>query len=108
MCLTWPRVQWPMERSSLLKRSPLAVGRDEIMVAGELEFQYEQFNREHGIPLVKPIVDELIREGSKIGVEFDHQADAGNVSPGYALPGILQKLVLSLWPISPAFSEWKT
>jgi L-2-hydroxycarboxylate dehydrogenase (NAD+) len=59
------------EMIGLLKRSPLAVGRDEIMVAGELEFQYEKFNREHGVPLVKPIVDELIREGAKIGVEFD-------------------------------------
>jgi LDH2 family malate/lactate/ureidoglycolate dehydrogenase len=56
---------------ALLKKSPLAVGRDEIMVAGELEFQYEKFNREHGVPLVKPIVDELTLEGAKIGVPFN-------------------------------------
>jgi thioredoxin reductase len=43
----------------------------EILVAGEKEFLYEKFNREHGVPLVKPIVDDLINEGAKIGVAFD-------------------------------------
>jgi len=57
----------------LLKSSPLAVGREEILVAGEKEFEYERFNREHGVPLVKPIVDDLIAEGAKIGVPFDLQ-----------------------------------
>jgi LDH2 family malate/lactate/ureidoglycolate dehydrogenase len=57
----------------LLKSSPLATGREEILVAGEKEFEYERFNREHGVPLVKPIVDDLIREGDKIGVPFDLQ-----------------------------------
>ncbi len=56
---------------SLLKSSPLAVGREEILVAGEKEFEYEKFNREHGVPLVKPIVDDMISEGRKIGVAFD-------------------------------------
>ena len=56
---------------ALLKKSPLAVGRDEIMVAGEKEFEYEKFNRVHGVPLVKPIVDDLISEGAKIGVPFN-------------------------------------
>ena len=55
----------------LLKNSPLAEGRDEILIAGEKEFEYEKFNREHGVPLVKPIVDDLVREGAKIGVPFD-------------------------------------
>jgi LDH2 family malate/lactate/ureidoglycolate dehydrogenase len=57
----------------LLKSSPLAVGRDEILVAGEKEFEYQKFNMEHGVPLVKPIVDDLIREGEKIGVPFNLQ-----------------------------------
>ncbi|MCX6251935.1 MAG: Ldh family oxidoreductase [Bacteroidetes bacterium] len=56
---------------ALLKRSPLAVGRDEIMVAGEPEFEYAKFNLEHGVPLHKPIVDDLIADGEKIGVQFD-------------------------------------
>ncbi len=54
-----------------LKKSPLAVGRDQIMVAGEVEFEYEKFNLIHGVPLIKPIVDDMIREGEKIGVPFD-------------------------------------
>ena len=56
---------------ALLKRSPLAVGRDEIHVAGEKEFEYAEFNEIHGVPLIKPIVDDLVREGEKIGVPFD-------------------------------------
>jgi L-2-hydroxycarboxylate dehydrogenase (NAD+) len=54
----------------LLKNSPLATGRDEILIAGEKEFEYEKYNEEHGVPLIKPIVDDLIKEGEKIGVEF--------------------------------------
>jgi hypothetical protein len=56
---------------TLLKQSPLAVGRDEILVAGEKEFQYAEFNEIHGVPLIKPIVDDLVTEGEKIGVPFD-------------------------------------
>jgi L-2-hydroxycarboxylate dehydrogenase (NAD+) len=56
---------------TMLKNSPLALGRDEILVAGEKEFEYAEFNRIHGVPLHKPIVDDLIREGEKIGVSFD-------------------------------------
>jgi len=56
---------------TLLKQSPLAVGRDEIHVAGEKEFEYAEFNEIHGVPLIKPIVDDLIMEGEKIGVPFN-------------------------------------
>lgn len=59
------------EMIELLKKSPLAVGRDEILVAGEKEFQYAEFNEIHGVPLIKPIVDDLVRDGEKIGVPFD-------------------------------------
>ena len=55
----------------LLKKSPLAVGRDEILVAGENEFKYAEFNEKHGVPLIKPIVDDMVKEGDKIGVPFD-------------------------------------
>jgi hypothetical protein len=55
----------------LLKQSPLAVGREEILVAGEKEFQYAEFNELHGIPLIKPIVEDLKKEGEKAGVPFD-------------------------------------
>jgi L-2-hydroxycarboxylate dehydrogenase (NAD+) len=56
---------------TLLKSSPLAQGQEKIMVAGEPEFAYARYSREHGVPLIKPIVDDLIREGEKIGVAFD-------------------------------------
>ena len=55
----------------LLKKSPLAVGRDEIMVAGEKEFEYAKYNQEHGVPLIRPIVEDLKRDGEKVGVSFD-------------------------------------
>ena len=55
----------------LLKKSPLAVGRDEIMVAGEKEFEYAKYNQEHGVPLIKPIVEDLRKDGEKVGVPFD-------------------------------------
>jgi L-2-hydroxycarboxylate dehydrogenase (NAD+) len=55
----------------LLKKSPLAVGRNEILVAGEREFEYAKFNEKHGVPLIRPIVNDLIAEGEKIGVPFN-------------------------------------
>jgi L-2-hydroxycarboxylate dehydrogenase (NAD+) len=55
----------------LLKRSPIATGRDEILVAGEKEFELALFNQEHGVPLIRPIVDDLRKEGERVGVPFD-------------------------------------
>jgi L-2-hydroxycarboxylate dehydrogenase (NAD+) len=55
----------------LLKASPLAVGADDIKIAGEKEFEYARFNEKHGVPLIKPIVDDLVKEGNNIGVPFD-------------------------------------
>ena len=60
----------------LLKNSPLAEGRDEIHIAGEKEFEYENYNREHGVPLIQPIIDDLVKEGEKIGVAFPIMAHA--------------------------------
>jgi L-2-hydroxycarboxylate dehydrogenase (NAD+) len=59
------------EMIELVKQSPLAVGREEILVAGEKEFEYTKFNFKHGVPLIKPIVDDLMAEGEKIGVPFN-------------------------------------
>lgn len=56
---------------TLLKSSPLAEGRDEILIAGEKEFELAEYNDKHGVPIIKPIVDDLIAEGQKIGVPFD-------------------------------------
>jgi LDH2 family malate/lactate/ureidoglycolate dehydrogenase len=55
---------------TLLKNSPLAVDRDEILVAGQREFEYANYNNINGVPLIKPIVDDLIKEGEKVGVFF--------------------------------------
>jgi L-2-hydroxycarboxylate dehydrogenase (NAD+) len=55
----------------LLKKSPLAFGNSEILVAGEREFEYAKYNEEHGVPLIRPIVNDLIAEGEKIGIPFD-------------------------------------
>lgn len=59
------------EMIGLLKSSPLAAGWGEILVAGEKEFEAASFNARHGIPLIAPIVEDLKREGEKIGVPFD-------------------------------------
>jgi len=58
------------EMITLIKNSPLAAGRDEIMVAGEKEFEYAEYNSINGVPLIHPIVEDLLKEGEKIGVNF--------------------------------------
>jgi len=55
----------------LLKNSPIATGRDEILIAGEKEFEFAKYNEKHGVPLIKPIVDDLKKEGERVGVAFD-------------------------------------
>ena len=54
----------------LLKNSPLAVDRDEILVAGMKEFEYQKYNEVNGVPLIQPIVDDLMKEAEKVGVAF--------------------------------------
>lgn len=54
----------------LLKTSPLAVDRDEILVAGTKEFEYQKYNEVNGVPLIQPIVDDLMKEAEKVGVDF--------------------------------------
>ena len=55
----------------ILKNSPIATGRDEILIAGEKEFELAKYNKEHGVPLIKPIVDDMRKEGLSVGVPFD-------------------------------------
>jgi len=55
---------------TILKNSPLAIDHDEILVAGEKEFKFAEFNSAHGVPLIKPTIDELIKEGERVGVNF--------------------------------------
>ena len=54
----------------MLKSSPLAVGRDEIKVSGQKEFEYQAYNNINGVPLIQPIVEDLLKEGEKVGVLF--------------------------------------
>jgi len=61
---------------TLLKNSPLAADRDEILVAGEKEYEYEKYNQINGVPLIQQIVDDLVKEGDKIGVAFPVLAHA--------------------------------
>jgi L-2-hydroxycarboxylate dehydrogenase (NAD+) len=55
----------------ILKNAPLATGREEILIAGEKEFNYARFNQRFGVPMIKPIVDDLKAEGERVGVPFD-------------------------------------
>jgi LDH2 family malate/lactate/ureidoglycolate dehydrogenase len=55
----------------LLKRSPKAQGEKRIYVAGEKEFEKAKFNREHGVPVLKTVVKQLVANGKKLGVPFD-------------------------------------
>jgi L-2-hydroxycarboxylate dehydrogenase (NAD+) len=54
----------------LLQHSPLASGQKKILIAGEKEFELEEYNRIHGVPLIQQIVDDLEKEGEKVGVKF--------------------------------------
>ncbi len=54
-----------------LKGAPKARGKKRIYVAGEKEFENEAYNKKHGIPLLKNIVDDLQKNGLKIGVPFN-------------------------------------
>ncbi|MDD3776746.1 MAG: Ldh family oxidoreductase [Actinomycetota bacterium] len=54
-----------------LKQSPKAQGQDRIFVAGEKEFENEEYNQKHGIPLLVNVVRDLEKNGQKIGVPFN-------------------------------------
>jgi len=58
----------------LLKDSPKAAGKDRIFVAGEKEFENVKYNQEHGVPVLKPVVDQLISNGKRLGIPFELNA----------------------------------
>jgi L-2-hydroxycarboxylate dehydrogenase (NAD+) len=55
----------------LLKGSPKAEGHDRIYIAGEKEFETAKFNETHGVPIIKKVIENLKKDGQRIGVEFD-------------------------------------
>jgi len=55
----------------LLKNSPKASGHDRIYVAGEKEFEIAEYNEKNGIPVLKKVVEELKKNGERLGVPFN-------------------------------------
>jgi LDH2 family malate/lactate/ureidoglycolate dehydrogenase len=55
----------------LLKESPKAKGRDTIYVAGEKEFETAKYNRENGVPVLEPVVRDLVSNGRRLGIPFE-------------------------------------
>jgi len=59
------------EMITLLKESPKALGKDTIFIAGEKEFENAKYNEKHGVPVIKPVVEELISNGKRLGIPFE-------------------------------------
>jgi len=59
------------EMITLLKESPKATGKDRIFIAGEKEFENVKYNEKHGVPVIKPVVEELISNGKRLGIPFE-------------------------------------
>jgi LDH2 family malate/lactate/ureidoglycolate dehydrogenase len=55
----------------MLKNAPKAPGHDRIYIAGEKEFEKEKYNSEHGVPIIAPVIEDLKKDGEKLGVPFD-------------------------------------
>jgi len=55
----------------LLKAAPKSTGKDRIYIAGEKEFETAEYNEKNGVPVLKPVVQELISNGNRLGVPFD-------------------------------------
>lgn len=56
---------------TMLKSSPKAEGQDRIYIAGEKEFDAHKFNTEKGVPLIDKVIDDLKKDGERVGVPFD-------------------------------------
>ena len=54
----------------MLKDSPKAEGKDRIYIAGEKEFDTAEYNKKHGVPVIKPVIDELMQNGRRLGIPF--------------------------------------
>ena len=59
------------ETIRMLKNSPLAKGRNRIYIAGEKEYETAKTNREQGVPIIAPVIEDLKKAGDEIGVPFD-------------------------------------
>jgi len=55
----------------MLKDAPKAPGHDRIYIAGEKEFDNEKYNLEHGVPIIAPVIEDLKKDGEKMGVPFN-------------------------------------
>ena len=55
----------------LLKASPKAKGQDKIYIAGEKEFDNAKYNKQHGVPVLKNVVKELVANGKRLGIPFE-------------------------------------
>ena len=55
----------------LLKNSPKAAGHDRIYIAGEKEFETARYNEKYGVPMLKKVIENLKKDGERIGVPFD-------------------------------------
>ena len=61
----------------MLKAAPKAPGHDRIYVAGEKEYEKMHANEKIGIPFITPVIEDLKKDGEKMGVPFDIVAVSG-------------------------------
>lgn len=54
-----------------LKNAPKAKGQTRIYIAGEKEFEMANYNQKHGVPILASVVDEIKKQGEKLGVPFN-------------------------------------
>jgi L-2-hydroxycarboxylate dehydrogenase (NAD+) len=59
------------EMIKVLKNSPKAEGHDKIYIAGEKEFDNAKYNIQHGVPVLKNVVKELVSNGKRLGIPFE-------------------------------------
>ena len=55
----------------MLKDAPKAPGHDRIYIAGEKEYDNAKYNEEHGVPVIAPVIEDLKKDGEKMGLPFD-------------------------------------
>ena len=55
----------------MLKEAPKAPGHDRIYIAGEKEYNNAKYNEEHGVPVIAPVIEDLKKDGERMGVPFD-------------------------------------
>ena len=55
----------------MLKNSPMAKGQNRIYIAGEKEYEAARTNLEKGVPIIKPVIEDLKKAGMEISVPFE-------------------------------------